>query len=89
VGGRHTYDRVLPGALKGSFATLLSPPQCRAAFGMMPHTLGSVDLFDILGCYPPQLRGRQGLDFGRDLDIYICEISSSHGGEYDVQNCLL
>jgi hypothetical protein len=22
-------------------------------------------------------------------DLYICEISSSHGGEYDVQSCLL
>jgi hypothetical protein len=21
--------------------------------------------------------------------VYICEISSSHGGEYDVQSCLL
>jgi hypothetical protein len=21
--------------------------------------------------------------------IYVCEISSSHGGEYDVQSCLL
>jgi hypothetical protein len=42
AGGRHTYDRV-PGALKGSFVTLLSPPQCHAAFGTMPHTLASVD----------------------------------------------
>jgi hypothetical protein len=34
---------VLPGAPKGSFATLLSPPLCHAAFGTMPHTLASVD----------------------------------------------
>jgi hypothetical protein len=27
-------------APKGSFATLLSPPQCHAAFGMMAHNLG-------------------------------------------------
>jgi hypothetical protein len=40
--GRHTYNRVL-GSQKGSFATLLSPPQCHAAFGTMPHTLASVD----------------------------------------------
>jgi hypothetical protein len=23
------------------------------------------------------------------IDIHLCEISSSHGGEYDVQSCLL
>jgi hypothetical protein len=43
VGGRHTYDGVLPCTPKGSFATLLSPPQCHADFGTMPHTLASVD----------------------------------------------
>jgi hypothetical protein len=31
-------DGVLPGVLKGSFVTLLSPPQCHAAFGTMPPT---------------------------------------------------
>jgi hypothetical protein len=43
VGGRHTHNGVLPGAPKGSFATLLSPPQCHAAFRTMPHTLALVD----------------------------------------------
>jgi hypothetical protein len=43
VGGRHTHNGVLPGAPKGSFATLLSPPQCHVAFGTMPHTLAPVD----------------------------------------------
>jgi hypothetical protein len=28
---------------KVSFATLISPPQCHAAFGTMSHTLASVD----------------------------------------------
>jgi hypothetical protein len=37
------YCGVLPGALKGSFVTLISPPQCYAAFGTMPHILASVD----------------------------------------------
>jgi hypothetical protein len=41
--GRLTYNGVLAGAQKGSFATLLSPPQSHAAFGTMPHTLVSVD----------------------------------------------
>jgi hypothetical protein len=42
-GGRHTYDGVLPCAPKGSFVTLLPPPQCHAVFGTMRHTLASVD----------------------------------------------
>jgi hypothetical protein len=25
----------------------------------------------------------------RFIDLFLCEISSSHGGEYDVQSCLL
>jgi hypothetical protein len=41
--GRHCYDTVLLGALKGSLVTLLSPPQCYAARAMMPVTLASVD----------------------------------------------
>jgi hypothetical protein len=43
VGGRHTYDWVLLVVPKGSFATLLPPPQGHAAFGTMPHTLASVN----------------------------------------------
>jgi hypothetical protein len=43
AGVRHAYGGVLPGVLKGSFATLLSPPQCHAAFGTMPHTLATKD----------------------------------------------
>jgi hypothetical protein len=44
AGGRLSYDGVLPGAAKGSFATLLSPPlQCHSAFSTMPFTLSSVD----------------------------------------------
>jgi hypothetical protein len=39
MGGRRTNDRVLHGAAKGSFATLVSPPECNAAFGKMHHTL--------------------------------------------------
>jgi hypothetical protein len=42
-GGRRTYDRVLPDALKETLATLLSPPRCHAAFSTVPHTLASVD----------------------------------------------
>jgi hypothetical protein len=43
AGVTHAYDGVLPGAPKGSFATLLSPPQWHAAFGTMPPTWASVD----------------------------------------------
>jgi hypothetical protein len=43
AGGRHRYDGVLPGAPKGSLATLPSPPQCHAALSTIPHTLASVD----------------------------------------------
>jgi hypothetical protein len=73
MGGRRTYDCVLPGALKGSFATLLSPPQCYATVGKILHTLASVDrshvcrlrmLTLLIGC-------RLGLDSGR---VYIKQL---------------
>jgi hypothetical protein len=41
--GRHTYDGVLPRPPKGSFVTLLSPPQYPAALFMIPHALTLVD----------------------------------------------
>jgi hypothetical protein len=44
VGGRHTYDGVLPGALKGLFEMLLSQTPCHAVFGTVPHIFASVDL---------------------------------------------
>jgi hypothetical protein len=43
MGGRHTYGGVLPGDPKGSFVTLVSPPQCHAALGTIPHALASED----------------------------------------------
>jgi hypothetical protein len=39
MGGRHTYDEVLHSAPKGSFATLLSPPQYHAVLSTVPHNL--------------------------------------------------
>jgi hypothetical protein len=65
AGGRYTLDGVLPGALKRSFVTLLSPPQFHAAFGTMPHTLATVDLSPdrCPRTLPPPRRGRLGLDF--------------------------
>jgi hypothetical protein len=67
TGGRYWYDGVLPGALKGSVVTLLSPPQCLTALGMIPHILALVDQSPV--CHPkmllpPPWRGHQGLDFG-------------------------
>jgi hypothetical protein len=41
--GRPTYNRVRPGPPRGSLTTLLSLPQCHAAFGMIPSTLAWVD----------------------------------------------
>jgi hypothetical protein len=69
AGGRHTYGWVLPGTSKGSFATLLSPPQCHAAFGTKPHTLALVDQSPVRRprTLPPSLppwQGSLGLDFG-------------------------
>jgi hypothetical protein len=68
AGGRRTHNGVMPGDPKGSFATLLSPPQCRAAFGTMPDTLATVD--HSLVCrsrtVPSPRRGRLGLDFGEE-----------------------
>jgi hypothetical protein len=40
---------MLPGATKGSFATVQSPPQCHAAFGTMPHNLALVDQSPVCG----------------------------------------
>jgi hypothetical protein len=65
-GGRHTYDRVLPDAPKGSFMTLLPPPQCHATFGMMRYTLArwARALFAILWHNPSLWQGSVGLEFG-------------------------
>ena len=41
--GSPTYNGVWPGSPKGSFMTLLSLPQCHAAFSMTPSTLSWVD----------------------------------------------
>jgi hypothetical protein len=74
VGGRHTYNVVLPRTPKGSFVTLILPLQYHAAFGMMAHTLGSANqaLFAILGHPPPLLRGYLGLNFGGVCLKLIC-----------------
>jgi hypothetical protein len=74
AGGRHWYDGVLPGTPKGSLATLLSPPQCHATLGTIPHTLASVDLCPVRPLMtwpppPPPWQGRQGLDFGGDPSL--------------------
>jgi hypothetical protein len=66
MNGRHTYDRVLLGAPKGLFVTLLSL-QCHAALGTIPHTMASVDQSPVYHprMLPPPQQGRLGLDFGR------------------------
>jgi hypothetical protein len=70
VGGRHTHDRVLPGAPKGSFVTLLSPPQCHAAFGTMSHTFAVVDQSPVRRprTIPSSLTRRPRLGFWRGQD---------------------
>jgi hypothetical protein len=66
AGGKLAYNGVLLVAPKESFATLLSPPQCHAAFGTLPHTLASVDQSPVcrLMTLAHPRRGRLGLDFG-------------------------
>jgi apolipoprotein N-acyltransferase len=66
AGGRHTCEEVVPAALKGSFVTLLSPPQYYAIFGMM-YTIA---LFAVLGHYPSLQRGCLWLDFGWGFSVY-------------------
>ena len=41
--GKPTYNGVQPGFPRGSLMTLLSLPQCLAAFSMIPSTLAWVD----------------------------------------------
>jgi hypothetical protein len=43
VDGRTTYNGVRPGSPRGSLTTLLSLPQCHAAFGTIASTLAWVD----------------------------------------------
>jgi hypothetical protein len=43
MGGRYKYDRVMPGAPKGSLVTLVLPPQCHAVHGTILYTLDVVD----------------------------------------------
>jgi hypothetical protein len=56
------------GALKGAFATLLSQPQCHAAFGTMltPWLQWAGTLFAVLGRYFPPRRGSLGFNFCRE-----------------------
>jgi hypothetical protein len=72
-GGGHTHDGVLPGALKGSFATLLSPPQCHAAFGTMPHTLAAVDQSPVcrLRTLPLSATGTPSVVFWRGMTFKL------------------
>jgi len=61
--GRPTYNGVGPGSPRGSLTTLLSLPQCYAAFGIIPSTLALVDQSPVsqrvvaapIRVYPPQL----------------------------------
>jgi hypothetical protein len=39
--------------------------------------------------WSPEKRDRERENEGGKSSSYLCEISSSHGGEYDVQSCLL
>ena len=48
MGGRHKYNGVLPGALRGLLVALLSPPQCPAALSTMPDCLVWVDHYSSL-----------------------------------------
>jgi hypothetical protein len=43
MGRRHKYYGVLPSAQRGQLVALLSPPQCLAALGTVPHTLARED----------------------------------------------
>jgi len=40
--GRPTYNEAWPGSPRGSLTTLLSLPQCHAAFGMIPSTFAAM-----------------------------------------------
>jgi len=61
--GGPTYNGVWPGSPRGSLMTLLSLPQCYAAFSTIPSTLAWVDQSPIsqhvvatpIRVYPPQM----------------------------------
>jgi hypothetical protein len=58
--------RGVAGVPKCSFTTLLSPPQCHAAFGTMPYTLASVDKSPVCrhSKLPTSATRTPALDFG-------------------------
>jgi hypothetical protein len=64
VEGIHT-TRCCP-VPRRDYLTVLSPPQCHAAFGMMPSILASVDQSPVCHprTYPPLQQQYLGLDFG-------------------------
>jgi hypothetical protein len=90
-GGRHTDDGVLPGALKGSFATLLSPPQCYAAFDTMPHTSSAVKQSPV--CRPKTLslsaKRMRSVGFYRGTFIEPNSITQELGFLYNLRRLLL
>jgi hypothetical protein len=82
TGGRHCYEGVLPGALKGSLMTLLSPLQRHAALGTIPHTLVSVNQSP--ACRPktliPSATRTPRVEFWRGTEARYLEIENWEGG---------
>jgi hypothetical protein len=70
--GKHKYIAVLPGAFRGSFTTLHSPPQCTSKHSTWHLGLGgSLTLLSIYRCYPHLQWGHWRLVSGRVNNVYM------------------
>jgi hypothetical protein len=70
--GKHSYIAVLPGALRGSFTILPSPPQCAFEHSALHLGLGGpLTLLAICRCYPHLRWGRWRFVSGKVNNVYM------------------
>jgi len=67
MSGRHEYNRVLPGAPRGSLVALLSLPQCHAALGtcLTPWLVWTIACVSFLRMLRSSIMRMPGVGFWR------------------------
>jgi hypothetical protein len=77
--------RKLTGRL--SFVSPKASAKKTCSLNLLPYTM--LDKYNIFTYPQSRILNMQIMNFLNINELKDCEISSSHGGEYDVQSCLL